>query len=106
MSEVRERKPKPIDGVRGLRREQAARYVGLSVSKFDQLVSDGRMPKPKHIDGCRVWDRHELDEAFERLGDERPNRGLSFNGADSAALRKGVPGSARQASALFSQARV
>lgn len=52
---------------RGLRREDAARYVGLSPSKFDQLVADGRMPAPRQVDGCRVWDRTALDAAFDDL---------------------------------------
>ena len=52
---------------RGLQRELAARYVGLSPSKFDQLVASGRMPRPRQIDRRRIWDRHALDEAFEAL---------------------------------------
>lgn len=52
---------------RGLRRVEAAAYVGLSPSKFDELVQDGRIPPPFAIDGCRVWDIHELDEAFDAL---------------------------------------
>lgn len=52
---------------RGLRREEAARYVGVSPSKFDQLVKEGRMPAPKEVDGCRVWDRVGLDGAFDDL---------------------------------------
>lgn len=52
---------------RGLRREEAARYVGISASKFEQLVKDGRMPPPREIDGCRVWDRMSLDAAFDDL---------------------------------------
>lgn len=55
---------------RGLRREAAAAWVGLSPSKFDQLVKDGRLPQPKLIDGCVVWDRYRLDEAFELLPDK------------------------------------
>jgi hypothetical protein len=31
------------------------------------MVSDGRMPKPKRIDGRTVWDRVKLDEAFAAL---------------------------------------
>lgn len=54
---------------RGLRREDAARYVGVSLSKFEQLVRDGRMPFPKEIDGCRVWCRKALDAAFDDLPD-------------------------------------
>lgn len=56
---------------RGLRRPDAAHYVGVSPSKFDEMVADGRMPKPKPVDGCRVWDRYALDDAFEHLGDDR-----------------------------------
>lgn len=52
---------------RGLCREAAARYVGVSPTKFDELVQDGRMPKPKRIDGRNVWDRSALDFAFEAL---------------------------------------
>jgi predicted DNA-binding transcriptional regulator AlpA len=56
--------------IRGLRREEAARYVGVSPTKFDQLVADGRMPVPVRIDGCVVWDRHEMDLAFDALRDQ------------------------------------
>lgn len=50
---------------RGLRREEAATYIGVSPSKFDQLVADGRMPAAFAIDGCRVWDVRALDAAFD-----------------------------------------
>jgi predicted DNA-binding transcriptional regulator AlpA len=53
---------------RGLKREAAAQYVGVSVGKFDQMTKDGRMPKPIRIDGRKVWDRFALDRAFEALG--------------------------------------
>jgi predicted DNA-binding transcriptional regulator AlpA len=52
---------------RGLSREQAAAYVGVSPSLFDMLVKDGRMPGPKRINSRTVWDRLELDEAFTAL---------------------------------------
>jgi predicted DNA-binding transcriptional regulator AlpA len=55
---------------RGLSRVQAAEYIGVGVTKFDELVGDGRMPKPKRIDGRVVWDRIKLDEAFAALDDE------------------------------------
>lgn len=60
---------------RGLRREEAARYVGVGASKFDELVRDGRMPKPKRIDGCVVWDLRRLDAAWDALdgGDGESN---------------------------------
>ncbi len=55
---------------RGFRREAAADWVGVSASKFDEMVKDGRMPKPKRVDGCVIWDRYRLDAAFEDLPDE------------------------------------
>ncbi len=47
---------------------EAATYVGISPTKFDQLVADGKMPKPKQIGGRKVWDVRELDPAFDELG--------------------------------------
>ncbi len=59
---------------RGLCREAAASYVGVPPALFDRLVSDGRMPAPKRIDGHRVWDTRGLDAAFDALpGAEQPN---------------------------------
>jgi predicted DNA-binding transcriptional regulator AlpA len=54
---------------RGLSREAAAQYIGISPVKFDEMVGDGRMPKPKRIDARKVWDRHALDLAFDALGE-------------------------------------
>lgn len=50
-----------------LRREDAALYVGMSASKFGQLVAEARMPAPFAIDGCVVWDVRDLDEAVDAL---------------------------------------
>jgi predicted DNA-binding transcriptional regulator AlpA len=55
---------------RGLSRVQAAEYIGVGVTKFDEMVDDGRMPRPKRIDGRNVWDRIKLDEAFAALEDQ------------------------------------
>ncbi len=55
---------------RGLSRDEAARYVGVGVTKFDEMVADGRMPKPKRIDGRVVWDRLKIEAAFSDLPDE------------------------------------
>ncbi len=52
---------------RGLCREEAAYYIGVGTTKFDQLVADRRMPKGKKIDGRIVWDRVQLDMAFTDL---------------------------------------
>jgi predicted DNA-binding transcriptional regulator AlpA len=52
---------------RGLSRIGAASYLGVSPSLFDEMVKDGRMPQPKRINSRAVWDRRQLDEAFEDL---------------------------------------
>jgi predicted DNA-binding transcriptional regulator AlpA len=54
---------------RGLSREQAAAYIGISPSLFDMLIQDGRMPRPTRINSRVVWDRQKLDTAFEALAD-------------------------------------
>lgn len=59
---------------RGLRRQEAAEYIGLSASKFDQLVLDGRMPSGKRVDGRVIWDRLAIDRAFEALSANADDR--------------------------------
>ena len=55
---------------RGMRVDAAADWVGFGKTKFLEMVADGRMPAGKLVDGCRVWDRYRLDEAFDALPDE------------------------------------
>jgi len=55
---------------RGLCREAAAEYINVSAGKFDEMVNDGRMPKPKRIDARKVWDVRALDIAFSALPSE------------------------------------
>ncbi len=58
---------------RGLNREQAAAYIGVSASLFDEMTSDGRMPKPKRANARCIWERIALDRAFTSLpGGESP----------------------------------
>ena len=64
----------PTLAPRGLQREAAAGYVGISSSKFDEMVLDGRMPRPKVIDRRKVWDRNALDRAFDALPDDGPEQ--------------------------------
>lgn len=52
---------------RGLSRVQAAEYIGVGPTKFDEMVRDRRMPRAKKIDGRTVWDRIKIDEAFTAL---------------------------------------
>ena len=52
---------------RGLSRVEAAGYIGVSPSLFDQMVDDGRMPRPTRINTRKVWDARSIDRAFEAL---------------------------------------
>jgi predicted DNA-binding transcriptional regulator AlpA len=52
---------------RGLDREESAIYVGVTLAAFDQMVINGRLPKPVDLDGELVWDLVQLDRAFDRL---------------------------------------
>jgi len=60
---------------RGLSREEAAIYIGVSAAKLDDLVRTGRMPGPKRIDARKVWDVRALDLAFDDL----PSEGNSWD---------------------------
>lgn len=50
---------------RGFSRVEAAQYLGISPSKFDELRKDGRVGPPRLIDARKVWDVADLDTAFE-----------------------------------------
>ena len=66
---------------RGLARDEAARYIGIGVTKFDELVRDGRMPQARRVDGRKVWDIRALDMAFEALPVEDSTAGNSWQDA-------------------------
>lgn len=76
---------------RGISRVEAAAYVGVSPSKFDELVNDGRMPRPRRIDGRKVWDVRELDLAFNALphegGEDSEDESWSDLDAQASAAR-------------------
>lgn len=59
---------------RALSREEAARYIGVGSTKFDEMVQDRRMPRPKRVDGRVLWDRLALDMAFSDLPEDGGNR--------------------------------
>lgn len=52
---------------RGLRRNDAAIYFGISPTKFEELVKAGKLPKPVRIDRIVLWDKQKLDDAFDDL---------------------------------------
>lgn len=64
---------------RGLSREEAAAYVGVGLTKFDEMVAYGRMPNPKKVDRRKLWDIRQLDMAFDALDDD--NGGSSWDDA-------------------------
>ncbi len=55
-----------------INREAAADYVGIGVTKFDEMVADGRMPTPKRIDARKLWCVRSLDAAADALPDDKP----------------------------------
>lgn len=52
---------------RGLSRLEAAAYVGISPTLFDQLVAEGLMPRPISMGRRRIWDVRALDRAMDAL---------------------------------------
>lgn len=67
-------RPLPFDCPRGLSRVEAARYIGVSPTTFDKLVAEGTMPAAKEIGARRVYDRTQLDRAFDALGEDCETR--------------------------------
>ncbi len=54
---------------RGMSRDVAAR-VGVGATKFDEMVSDGRMPRPKRVDGRVTRGRLRIGTAFTDLSED------------------------------------
>lgn len=56
---------------RGMRADRAGAYLGMSRAAFLRLVDDGVLPKGIRItNGMVVWDRLELDAAFDSMKDK------------------------------------
>jgi hypothetical protein len=75
MAEARERAPVERAVAyppRGMRRIEAARYVGVSPTLFSEWVRAGTMPEGKREGGVVLWDRHALDDALDQLFDTSP----------------------------------
>ena len=64
----------PLSDRLGLSREEAAAYVGVGATLFDELVDAGSMPKPKMIKSRRVWSRMALEKAFALLPEEEQGK--------------------------------
>jgi hypothetical protein len=52
-------------------RDEAARYIGVGVTKFDEMAADRRMPHSKRVDGRVTWDRFKLEAAFTDLPEDK-----------------------------------
>jgi len=50
-------------------------YLGISSGKFDEMRKDGRVCCARLIDGRKVWDVRQLDEAFDALPFENGSDG-------------------------------
>jgi predicted DNA-binding transcriptional regulator AlpA len=59
---------------RGLSADEAARYIGVGRTMFDDLVAARKMPRPKRIGSRVVYDRFEVDACFSDLGAVPSNR--------------------------------
>jgi predicted DNA-binding transcriptional regulator AlpA len=55
---------------RAFRAERAAAYLSMSTSAFLALVDEGIMPKRIKVHGMTMWDRFELDAAFDAMKDQ------------------------------------
>jgi hypothetical protein len=55
---------------RGLSRVEAAAYIGVSPSKFDDLRKANRIAPPKTLDGRLIFTVERLDEFLDALPDE------------------------------------
>lgn len=69
---------------RGLDENEAAIYLSFSPSFFRKLVVEKKMPRPRLVEGRRVWDVEELDLAFKALPREGGEDELIFGGDTGA----------------------
>jgi predicted DNA-binding transcriptional regulator AlpA len=85
---------------RGMDAERAAAYVGLSRSKFLELVDAGEAPAAIDLGGCAHWDRKRLDGWLDTKSEyvKRRSRAPALEhlleaegGDDQAEVRTRVP---------------
>jgi predicted DNA-binding transcriptional regulator AlpA len=70
----------------GMRLARAAAYLDISESSFQRLVDAGDLPPGVVKGGMVIWDRQELEAAFENWKDKRKGRA-----SDDAAVIMGKP---------------
>ena len=54
---------------RAMRADRAAAYLDMSPASFHRLVDEEVLPRGHTVKGMVIWDRYELDAAFENLND-------------------------------------
>jgi predicted DNA-binding transcriptional regulator AlpA len=78
----------PTLAPRLISRVAAAAYVNVSPTTFDEMVKDGRMPKPKRLGGRRkAWDVRALDAAVDNLpveNNDNDNDNETWDNVDAA----------------------
>lgn len=84
---------------RGMSRDEAARYVGVSNTTFDRMVQAGSMPRPKRVFSRLIWDRLQLDAAFTDLSEQQTNPLDKILAAEEAWERKYEARKGRRSSA-------
>jgi predicted DNA-binding transcriptional regulator AlpA len=52
---------------RAMRADRAAAYLAMATSTFLELVKEGLLPKGVKVKGMMMWDRYDLDSAFDEL---------------------------------------
>jgi predicted DNA-binding transcriptional regulator AlpA len=67
---------------RGMRLPRACAYLDIGKTKFLELVEQGRLPAPVHVDDMAIWDRLELDAAFDALKIEPKEQQKRLNTVD------------------------
>jgi excisionase family DNA binding protein len=59
---------------RGLSADEAARYIGVGRTMFEELVARRKMPRPKRVGARVIYDRFEVDACFSELDSAPQNR--------------------------------
>jgi predicted DNA-binding transcriptional regulator AlpA len=97
---------------RALDVDRAAAYLGLSKSKFLELVDLKDAPQPLDLGGCPRWDRRRLDDWVDAKSEYHKKSVKTMaevleerRGNAQAQVRQQLPGPARQGTSLFSKAR-
>ena len=76
---------------RGLSRVEAAIYLGISPSKFDELRKNGRIGPAKVLDGRLIFTVEILDEFIDTLPRRKPGHGRRLDDGCMTALALAMP---------------